>query len=51
MQVLIIFGNKVYAITLEYTLKLGSKIRFIDIKTYKINASTFNIFGIVLAYF
>ena len=49
IQVLIDFSIEVNAITLRYALKQGLKVCFIDVKTSKINSSTFEIFEIVLA--
>ena len=51
MQALIDSSSKVNAITLGYALKLGLKICFTNVKTQKIDGSTLEIFGIVLASF
>lgn len=48
---LINFGNKVNAMTSEYTLKLDLKIRSTNVKAQKIDGFSLNIFGIVLAKF
>lgn len=51
IQALINLGNKVNAMTLVYALKLGLKIYHTDVEIQKINRSTFETFGIVLASF
>lgn len=51
MQALINLGSKFNARILGYTLKLGLKVCFTNIKAQKINDSTFEIFEIVLASF
>ena len=44
-------GSKLNAMTLTYAAKLGLKVRKIDIGAQKIDGSTLEIFGIVLAEF
>ena len=51
VQALFDSGSKINAITLEYALKLGLKIRPTDVGAQKINSSTFKTFGMVLASF
>ena len=51
MQVLINLYIYVNVMTLKYTLKLGLKVCFTNIKTAKIDSSTFKIFEIVLTSF
>ena len=51
VQALIDFGNKVNAMTPEYTLKLTLKVCRTDVRAQKINGSTFETFEMVLASF
>ena len=51
VQALINSGNKVNAMTPEYTLKLGLKVRSTDVEAQKIDGSTFKTFQIVLTSF
>ena len=48
---LINFGSEVNAMTPIYAAKLGLKIRHTNVKAQKIDGSTFETFGIVLASF
>ena len=47
VQALIDLGNKVNAMTLAYTLKLGLRVHCTNVKAQKIDDSTFKIFGIL----
>ena len=51
VQALINFNNKVNAMIPGYVSKLGPKIRFTNVKTQKIDGSTFKTFELVLASF
>lgn len=51
IKALINSGSKVNAMSLRYALKLGLKVRYTNVKTQKINGSTFKTFGMVLASF
>ena len=51
VQALINSGSKVNAITPAYASKLGLQVRQIDVGAQKINGSTFETFGMVLASF
>lgn len=50
-QVLINSESEVNTMTLVYISKLGLKVRLTNIKVQKVDSSTFEIFGIVLASF
>ena len=51
IQALINFSNKINAIILGYALKLGLKVRTINVEAQKIDDSTFEAFKMVLACF
>ena len=51
VQALLNSGSKVNAMTLGYALKLGLKVRPTDVGAQKINGSTLETFGMVLASF
>lgn len=51
VRVLIDFDNKINTITLAYILKLGSKVRYTNIRVQKIDGSTHQTFKIIRASF
>ena len=51
VQALINFGSKVNVMTPAYLLKLGLKVRFINIKAQKINGFIVETFEMILASF
>lgn len=51
VKTLINSGSKVNAILSGYTSKLGLKFHFIDVRTQKMNSSTFKRFDIVIGSF
>ena len=51
VQALIDSGNKVNTMTPAYALKLGLKVRLTDVRAQKIDGSTLETFGMVLASF
>lgn len=51
IRALINFRSEVNIMTPTYTLKLGLKVRFTNLGAWKIDSSTIETFGIVLASF
>lgn len=51
VQALINFGSRINTITLAYASKLGFKIRYVNVRVYKIDNFIFKIFKMVLASF
>lgn len=47
MQALVYLGSKVNAIILKYTLKLGLRACYIEVKAEKIDGSIFKTFEII----